>query len=380
MNLRTPCIILAAAAIAAATLAVAFGDEPLTERVVRTETARAFPALADELNRQPTEVRLAFLDYADDEALVLNARLALLRYPDSAPRIIALYGASEDFRDILRMYGPAVIPPIDYFLHHEPTTLRVLAMVTPSPTPTASSVGADSGESAAVEGAAPDDPAASLTPEVRGHYAIHFIAETGHDFLGQFVTTPDGEVAWVQSERMATGIKRFFTSGLTRVETKWRVGDDITAGDYAWATVDVMVPIAIFKLARAGRVATGTARSTRGIAAATRSGATLGRTGRLVAAGGTLAGIGYVAMNPGVLNSIGAGIAEALGLPPWLVSAGLWFVLLLPLLIVLRIGQRWILRPIAALLGGLIALLDWCRRRIAARTATRARDVPAATG
>ncbi len=279
-----------------------------------------------------------------------------------------------EFRAILRQYGAAIIPPIDYFLHHEPATLRMVAMVTPTPEP-GGQPAADVLDGDGSVNAPGDDSASALTSVQRGAYAIHFIGDAGYDFLGQFVTTPAGEAEWVQSERFATGVKRFFTSGLTRVETQWRLGEDITPAEYAWATVDIMVPVAIFKLARAGRAATGVARSSRGLAAgattATRTSATLGRTGRLVAVGGTLAGIGYVVMNPGVLNSIGRGLAEAVGLPPWLVAGAIWFVLLLPVLIVLRLGQRWLLRPLYAVTVGLIRLLSWMRRWLASAMASR---------
>lgn len=374
MNLRTPCTLLAVAAIAAAALTVFFGDEPLDERVVRAEMEHKLPRHADALHGYPLAVRLALLDYADDEELVLNARLALLRHPQAAPRVIALYGGMPEFRAILRQYGAAIIPPIDYFLHHEPATLRMVAMVTPTPEP-GGQPAADVLDGDGSVNAPGDDSASALTSVQRGAYAIHFIGDAGYDFLGQFVTTPAGEAEWVQSERFATGVKRFFTSGLTRVETQWRLGEDITPAEYAWATVDIMVPVAIFKLARAGRAATGVARSSRGLAAgattATRTSATLGRTGRLVAVGGTLAGIGYVVMNPGVLNSIGRGLAEAVGLPPWLVAGAIWFVLLLPVLIVLRIGQRWLLRPLYAATVGLIRLLSWMRRWLASAMASR---------
>jgi len=136
MKLRTPVLLLAAALAGAAALTAFHGDMPLDERLIRGETQKALPEIADEIAGQPAQVRLTFLDYADDEELVLNARLALKRYPQQAPRILALYGPSEDFRAILRAYGPAVIPPIDYFLDHEPASLRLYAMLAgPSATP-----------------------------------------------------------------------------------------------------------------------------------------------------------------------------------------------------------------------------------------------------
>jgi len=178
------------------------------------------------------------------------------------------------------------------------------------------------------------------------------------------VLDDEGQVIRVQTERVATGVKRFFTSGLTTLETKRRTGEDTTLGDYGWATVDILVPVAIFRLARAGRVATGTARTARIGAQTTRAGIYGSRTVRLVAAGGAIAGVGYVITNPGVLNSIGAGIADTLGLPAWLISGGLWFLLLLPALILAHIAWRWLVRPICWLLSGTIALLAGLHARL----------------
>lgn len=350
MNVRTPLMLLATAVLGAAALTALHGNEPLAERVVRLETERVFPEAADELARYSPEVRLVLLDYADDEELVLNARLALLRHPQTAPRVLTLYGAAEPFREILRRHGPAVVPPIHYFLEHDLLGVRLRALLADTPAAPGSDV-------AAAGSRAVDRD--TVAPEVRGQYAIHFIAEEGHDFLGQFVTDEAGEITRVQSERFATGTKRLFTSGLTALETKWRRGDDLTVGDFGWATVDLAVPVVAFKLARAGKLAGHSARSARASARLARAGAGTARVGRTLAIAGSAAGIGYLAMNPGVLNSIGAEIAAGLGLPAWLVTGALWLVLLLPVLILLRLGHRWLLRPVWRLL----LLLRWLWRR-----------------
>lgn len=366
MKTRRPFLLLAAAIIGAAALTVLHGSEPLAERVVRLETEKAYPDLAAELAQYPPAVRLAFLDYAGDEELVLNARLALMRYPDMAPRVLALYGPADAFRDILRRHGPAVVPPVHYFLEHDLLTLRVRALLAEPP-----AAPQDTAAGAATAG----DDGDALAPGVRGWYAIAFIREQGHDFLGQFVTDAAGEVSWVQSERFATGTKRFFTSGLTTLETKWQRGDDPAAGDYAWATVDVLVPVAAFKLARAGKLAGRSAKSARTGARLAQAGTGAARIGRTLAVVGSAAGLGYIALNPGVINSIGAGIAGSLGLPAWAVSGAIWFVLLLPALVLLRLGHRWLLRPACRLVALAIALLTWVQRRIGPAEARRQRHV-----
>lgn len=340
MNLRTPVLLLAAAAIGAAALTALHGDEPLDERVVRIETEKAFPGFADELGQHPPATRLVMLDYAGDEELVLNARLALLRHPDKTPRLLSLYGTSPAFRDILREHGPAVVPPVHYFLEHDLLSVRLYSLLADPPKEQPDETDDE------LQAIADDGPVEPIPPEIRGWYAIAFIREEGHDFLGQFITDRDGTVHWIQTERFATGAKRLFTSGLTTLETKWRLGRHIEADDYLWATVDVMMPVVAFKLARAGKLAGHSARSAGTTARLAKTGAGGVRLGRTLALAGSAAGLGYIAMNPGVLNSIGREIAETLGLPAWVVSGMIWFILLLPALVVLRLAYRWLLYPV----------------------------------
>lgn len=358
MNLRRPFMLLAAAAIGAAGLTALHGDEPLDERVVRIETERTFPDFADELAQHPPAARLVMLDYAGDEELVLNARLALLRHPDKTPGLLALYGPSDAFREILRRHGPAVVPPVHYFLEHDLLSVRLYSLLADPP--------AESGDAADddLQTVADSGDIEPIPPEVRGWYAIAFIREEGHDFLGQFVTGEAGEVHWIQSERFATGAKRLFTSGLTTLETKWRLGRDIEADDYLWATVDVMIPVVAFKLARAGRMAGQSARAAGTGARLAKVGAGTARVGRTLAIAGSAAGIGYIAMNPGVLNSIGSGIAATLGLPAWAVNGAIWFALLLPLLILLRFVHGWLLYPAYRLLTLVIETLKRLQNRL----------------
>ncbi len=369
MKLPASALVLAVAVAGAAALTALHGNAALEERVLRSEVTRTFPEIAPDLERQPAGVQLVLLDYAGDDALVLSARLALTRFPELAPPILADHGASTTFRDILREHGASIIPAIAYFREQRPQTIGLRS---PAREPRSSAGVHD--DTAEVDA----DPAASTIRH--GTRAIRLIGDHGHDFLGQFVIDTDGEPARLQSERFASGVKQFFTSGVTNVEAKWRTGEDITATDYGWATVDILLPVAALRLARGGQLAARSARTSGAAhtgAQAGRAGLQIGRTGRLVAAGGGLAGIGYIAMNPGVLNSIGAGIAETLGLPAWLVSGSLWFLLLLPLLLLLRLGQRWLLRPAGLLLRGLILLLT-ALYTACERVRTARQTVPAA--
>lgn len=346
MRGRRALVAVMLALFGAAVLTWATTPMSATERIVRIEAARAQSQLADDLERWSVDVNAALHHYAGDEQLTLAAQLALASYPEAAEKVLGLYGTTPDFKRILRRYGAAVVPPIQYFLANESQMLQLRHRAT------AAFAAGDAGSAAPAAEAEPD--ADRLTAAERGWYAVGFIESDGHDFLGQFVSDRDGEVSWVQTERLATGAKRFLTSGLTSLEAKWHREDAIGAGDYAWAAVDVAVPIAAFRVAKAartGRIA--------------RVGVRNMRVAKPMGAAATLATAGYLITHPSLVGDIARGVAEALSLPGWLVELALWFVLLLPVIIIARVLQRWLIRPVRRLLLTTIALLRWLHQRLA---------------
>lgn len=241
MPILRPLLTMLAVAAAGAVLITALSTpRSLADHELDLRVARLLPAHAEELRDRPAPVRRAFVDLAGDEQLVLSARLALLRHPAMAERVLPLYADRDAFRLILREHGAAVVPPIHYFLTHTPTTLRLRAQVV---------------SWLSERDDQPGRRPAILSPHERGLYAIEFIRREGHDFLGQFVTDATGEVHRIQSERLATETKRFFTSGITGLEMKRRLGQEARLDDYGWAAVDVLLPFAIFKATRAGKAA-----------------------------------------------------------------------------------------------------------------------------
>lgn len=351
MRIRRLLVTALVALGAAAVITWASAPMSATERVVRIEATEALPHLADDLERWPVDVNATLLDYADDQRLVLAAQLALASHPEPARTVLGLYGTTPEFKRILRRYGANVVLPIHYFLQHESLLLRLRHRAT-------TAFGDDDSSTANSD--------ASLTAIERGWYAVGFIESEGHDFLGQFVLDSNGNVSWVQTERFATGAKRFFTSGLTSLEEKWRRDQQVGAADYAWATVDVLVPVAAFRIAKAARA--GRVARTGQIAGV--GGPTVRLSARTVGAGATLATAGYLAMHPSLVGDIAHGIAEALALPGWLVEFGLWFLLLLPVLLIARGLYRWFLRPIRSLLAVMIVLLRSLHARLAPRLRT----------
>lgn len=189
-----------------------------------------------------------------------------------------------------------------------------------------------------------------------------FINREGHDFLGQFVVTPEGQVARVQSERLLESVNAFFAGGIRGLETRVRKDEEIGPGDVGWAALDVAVGVSAFKLVRLGRntaVAGRTMHFTQRNAAL---GASLLRgsaIGTRIAKYGAPAVLAYVAIrHPGVLNALLADAAGWLGLPAALLQTLGWTMLLLPLILL----GRLLLGPMAALLIGVAKALLWARR------------------
>jgi hypothetical protein len=199
---------------------------------------------------------------------------------------------------------------------------------------------------------------------------VRFIQEEGHDFLGQFVVNDQGEIIWVRTERVLENINQFFASGIRNLEIQHRTGDDISAADIGWASVDVLVFASALKVLRVGRAV---AVSSRGAARGTRSAALAARlttSGRMLMTTARYAkwpaviGVGYlVVTHPGIINDFLAEVAEVLGYPVKLVQFLGWILILLPALYIGSWVFRLIVRPALGLLGTLITGLSHIGRR-----------------
>src|SRR5690606_33374704 len=150
----------------------------------------------------------------------------------------------------------------------------------------------------------------------------------------QFVLSCDGEVSWVQTERILEGINRLFASGIKGLETKFRRDDAITAGDVGWAAVDVAIGVTALKVLRMGRVATAGGRSLTFSQRSAALGAGLWRgsvLGARMVKYGAPAVLAYMAIrHPSVLNSLMASAAEKLGVPVAAAQLVGWTLVLLP--------------------------------------------------
>lgn len=364
--MKTAAILLVLAMLLAAITAGIHDPEPLEHRLIRVQAEEAFPDVEDvgELN---LELQAALLDLSEDPLLSLKARAAVLRYPDMAARVFPLYAPEPEFQDILRRYGESVLPAIDYFLQNPVATIEsmnTLARHYDQVRDYVQRLQGD-GEDEPGQSTSPDEAevdSGPLTPEQRGWYAVNFIDAEGHGFLGQFEVGEDGAVHWIQTERITEGVTDFFTSGIRRLETRQRTGDEIRLSDIGWASVDVLVFASAVKVLRAGRAV---ATTTRGAGISTRSAALAARVtgaGRMVLRSARYAkwpaviGAGYLVIrHPAVISDVLAEAADLVGVPGWLMQWAGWTLILLPLLVL----ARWLLIPLAALLRALVPVLLW---------------------
>ena len=232
MNLRKPLVFLAVALVASRVICREWKPVPYNEQLIRLQAQGALAWLSPAVLAEPIAIQGQLLDYARDKTLLMKAWIALAKYPKMTREVLAAYGSEPEFREILRMYGEAVIPVIVYFRDNDLTSLRATAAVgnavqhvtgfvqhlwahiTGAPSPNAPA------------------PARQLDPMQRGWLAVNFIRQEGHDLLGQFVVTPDLKVKRNQTDRFSKALTAFFASGVRDLETKYDLGNEISKEDY----------------------------------------------------------------------------------------------------------------------------------------------------
>jgi hypothetical protein len=341
--------------------------EPFEAKLVRLEAQRALPSMAPTLEQESAEISALFLSYASEQTLWMSASLAIFRHGDVAREVLAEYGLSPQFQRVLVRYGADAVLPIHYFRTHDVASLRAQHWIGERYQQLShwwSDEGADSD--------------AEFTPYRRGQMGIALLDDNGHALLNQFVVSDQGEVEWLQGERVVAGVGDFFTSGLRDLESQWRRGEAIGAGDLGWAGVDLLLVASTVKVLRAGR----TVRAAR-VGSVEAQGARAGlRQGALVTGGrfaalprmakiAAVASTAYVVIrHPSLVSALGANLSHWLGWPVWLGQFLIWFVVLLPLLVVARFAYRWLLTPLLWLLAPLMRVVfkEFAKRSLAKRT------------
>jgi len=366
--LRKLVLICSLALLVAAVVTVVSRPVSIEQKLIQvhaSEVLEDFPAI----EKEPIEVQAVLLDFADDPLLLLKAEAAFIRQPEMAREIFPLYGAEPEFRDILRRYGENILPPIHHFVSRPIGSIEMMNKAAQ--------------KYRAVKeyfARAPDDQTSGnqaqkqpgeLSPEERGWFAVNFIQSEGHDFLGQFIVNAQGETQWVGTERLLEGLNQFFASGVRNLEINYRSGEEVTAGDIGWASVDVLVFASALKVLRMGRAA---AVTTKGGSRGTRSAAFAARvthSGRMVLSSARYAkwpviiGAGYLVIaHPSLISDALAGVADVLGYPVWVVQFLGWLLILIPALY-LGSWLLWLIAPvIMALLRSAIFLVAWLSGRL----------------
>ena len=353
------------ALVAGGVLTAVASHEPFEPRMVRLEAQRALPSLAPALAEESPEINALFLSYAGEPALWAAAWLAIRNHGDLAREALLDYGLDPAFQRVLVRFGADAVLPVTYYRDHDIATLRAqhwLGTRYRAASEQLSRWWQDDAEKASeANPTTTDDEAtpATLTPARRGQIAIAILEAEGHGFLGQFVIDADGEVQWLQSERVVSDIGDFFTSGLRDLESQWRRGEPVGVADLGWAGVDLLVMTSAIKVLRTGRaVRAGAAVEGQGARAAGR-GVLVGG-GRFVnlsraAKVAAVTGTAYVVLrHPSLVSALGANVGRWLGWPVWLGQFLIWTLVLLPLLIVARFVYRWLLAPLLWLLVPLL--------------------------
>lgn len=327
-------------AIVIAGLASAMAShEPFESRLVRLEAERALPSLASSLQHESPEVNALFLNYASDQALWMSGSLAILRHGDVAREVLVEFGLEPQFQDVLVRFGADAVLPVRYFYSHDVATMRAQYWI-----------GERYQELSRWWREEAEVTPSELTPYRRGLMGIALLDDNGHALLNQFVVGEQGEVQWLQAERVVAGVGDFFTSGLRNLESQWRRGDDIGAGDLGWAGVDLLVMATAVKVLRAGKAARVARPASVGAPRAFAAGgrfAALSRTAKIAAVAGTA----YVVVrHPSLVSALGANMSHWLGWPVWIGQFVIWLVVLLPLLIIARFVYFWLLIPLLWLL------------------------------
>jgi len=346
-------------------LAISYAWKPTSyvEQLIRIQAEQELGHIDSGILHEPLQVQATLLDYAGDRELVLKAWIALSKHPATAREILLLYGTEPEFRDVLRRYGDAVVPVIQYFRDNDVWTVRAMD---------ATGKAIESAMEAArklwrrVMGNEPENPQpvapprpVELGPVERGWYAVNFIKHEGHDFLGQFSVHPDGKARWNQTDRVVKASTAFFTSGVRNLETKMDLGQDITGADAFWAGLDVALVAVPAKLLLSGRVV---ARSGQELNFAARTRLVAPRLlpkgelfRKLGVYGAAAATLYVVARHPSLLNSVLAELADLAGISPWIVQAVGWSVVIALLIYVFS----WLLIPVAKFT---LFLVKWLAR------------------
>jgi len=324
---KTLLLALFAAAVMAGTLAsLAAPRSGFEDDLTRLEAVVSCPLKQEVLEHVSTDVVAVCAKYGD-----VAFRIAE-RYPDKAPRLFALYGDLPQWKEVLDRYGHEVVPVVWHFQQgsKEIQVRQALGKAVEE----------------LLHGERPVFKIEDMTSEQFGYVAILMLEDRGYELLGQFEFT-DGEVHRRPVERMLATLKELFLGGVSQLERVLVRGERWPSfGEIGLAALDVAVVAggisAITKLRVAGEAAEDARAATRfgrvtalevGSEAIGSSALTIGK--KVLPAAAVL-GVAYLAVtHPHIVTGAGQWIAEKAGISPWVGGFAIWFVLLVPIMILL---------------------------------------------
>ena len=339
------------------------------EQLIRIQAKQELGDSITTIEDESIEIQSVLVDYSDHTELVLKTQLAMMKYPEQSRELLLLYGSEIEFQEILLDYGESVIPVIHYFLTTDiKQTIKLMDNAGKFTTDLKNWWnGIENNDTESQQ---------ELGQEQQGWYAIQFIKNGGHDFLGQFAIDDQGEVKWIQTERVTEGLTAFFTSGIRGLETRYVTDQEITGNDLLWAGVDVLAAAGTLKLLRAGRQVARTGKSIGLTRTTTLFGSRLMKTGlagRIFKVSAVAATAFVVIKYPTLITSAFAEIGKLIGIPPMLAQmigiSLLAFVLLYPFLWILKL----FIRPMVAVVKWLLMILTHFEKRLHNDISTRIR-------
>jgi len=355
MNLRKPLILLAIAAITSLAICHYWKPIPYNEKLVRIKAEQLLGPIDERITREPLEIQAVLLGYSDDKELTLKAWIALSKFPVKARNIFLLYGSEDEFKSILRSYGDAIIPVVQYFIDHEVQSLVVMKKTGTLIDTVSGCVKkiVDCVNAKSEPGPVEQKQSPELGPTERGWYAINFIMKEGYSFLGEFKVDKNNDTHWVQTQRITNALALFFTGGIRAIETKYQLSEEITAGDAFFASLDVIPLVVAVKLLGAGKVVVTSGKSVSISAKVGEASGKVAKTSeneltllsrtklfgsRLIPKGAFFRQLGtygaafataYVVItHPSLVNSLLEELAELLGLNPLLVQFAGWLLII----------------------------------------------------
>lgn len=375
-------LLVVAMALALAT-AIAAGttDSPYEDRLVDLALRQSPAPQWNSVASQPSAVKALLLDY--DHELAFKAQLAIEKYGEDAQEVLLRFGDDPTFQDVIRQYGENTIPVIAYFVKNDIASIRLSYLAQQkgdAAIAAAKGFWAKLWPPALVEPprAADQDPEKAQEPvpygpDLRGQRAIAFIAHEGHLFLGQFVLDPQGQAAWVQTERTLGAAKSFFFSGIVDLEKKYKGGQPLEPADILSAGMDVFIVVGTFKALKFLRAtqqvrAVGVMKRTQLLGAPLLRQSALGRYAMKY---GVAAGAVYLMVqHPSLLNGVFVTLGQWLGISPFLAKTLGWGLLLVPLLLPLLSLLVLVLRMAGAMFSAMGQGLQWTLKRFGGRAAS----------